>query len=71
MTRVEIDPNVRTRGNETYARTDEADGDLNIGDAVILYESEDRIEWDGTVTRFDRGLVYFRVDWANVREMTR
>lgn len=69
LPRFEIDPNVRVNDNQTYAPLDSSEHE--IGDDVILFESEDSIEWDGKIAsyNFTRGLVYFDVEWESVRSM--
>ena len=69
VTVVEIDPNVRTVGNGTYAGLEDVHGALAVGHEVVLRESEAGIEGRGTVTKIDRvkRLVYFDVDWSTFR----
>lgn len=69
-TRVEIDPNVRTRHGSTFTGVRYVDGPVAIGDKVTVFESEADIEGWGTVTEIDKdkGLVYLRVDWASLRD---
>lgn len=82
--RVEIDPNVRVRGNKTFAgfediqaqhqlglsRPDRADGPIAVGDKVLAWESEDDIVTDAEVVDIDRErrLVYLAVDWRSWRD---
>lgn len=82
--RIEIDPNVRVRGNKTYAgfediqaagqltrtRPDHADGPIAVGDKVLAWESEDDIVTDAEVVGIDyeRRLVYLAVDWRGWRD---
>ncbi len=39
-TRVAIDPNVRVRGNSTYAGFEDVDGPISVGEEVEVYEAE-------------------------------
>lgn len=82
--RIAIDPNVRVRGNKTYAgfediqeagnlglsRPAHADGPLFVGDKVLAAETEDGIVWDATVVDIDREheFVYLAVDWGSGRD---
>lgn len=69
--RIEIDLNVRTRNNETYAGIEDADtNDPNVGDEVYVVQSEDEIIGDATITRIDleKDLVYLAVDWTSLRD---
>jgi hypothetical protein len=67
-TRVAIDPNVRVRGNGTFASLEDATGPLSAGDAVEVYEPESGLAGDGVVTEVDkdRELVYLSVDWPSL-----
>jgi hypothetical protein len=67
-TAIEIDLNVRVRGNETFARFEEAEGDLAVGERVQVYESESGLVGEGRVTEIDpvAGLVYLSVDWPSL-----
>lgn len=69
-TRVEIDLNVRVRGNETYAGLEHVHGPIEVGQDVLAWESEDDIVGHATVTDIDmrRRLVYLAVDWRSLRE---
>lgn len=71
--RIEIDPNVRVRGNQTFTGL----GDIHppgapvaIGDDVIAFESEAGIAGPARVTDVDREkeLIFLAVDWASMRE---
>lgn len=70
MTRVEIDLNVRVRGNWTYTGLEDADGPVEVGDIVQVFEPESGLEGHGRVEEVDeaRQLIYLSVDWASVRE---
>src|SRR5262249_40094652 len=69
-TRVAIDPNIRVRGNGTFAGLEDVSGPLVLGDTVEVYESEANIVGSGTVTEIDldKQLVYLSVDWASLRD---
>lgn len=83
-TRIVIDPNVRVRGNQTYAgfedvqaqgnlgraRLSHADGPVAAGDRVLAVEAESGIVTDATVVDVDseRELVYLAVDWGGFRD---
>lgn len=66
--RVLIDPNVRVRGNQTYAGIEDVEGDVTVGSRVEVYESESGLTGLAVVTEVDygRGLVYFKVDWETL-----
>ena len=68
MTRIEIDPNVRVRGNQTYSGYEDVTGDLVLHDMVEVYESEAGIVGTAEVTEIDaeRKLVYLAVDWSSI-----
>jgi hypothetical protein len=81
---IEIDPNVRVRGNKTYAgfedvqergeltiaRPERATAPVAAGDKVLAWESEDDIVTDAVVVDVDleRRIVYLAVDWHGWRE---
>lgn len=69
-TRVEIDPNVRVRGNETFSGFEDVAGPLVLGREVDVYEPEGGVVGTGTITDIDveRELVYVRVDWSSLHE---
>jgi hypothetical protein len=71
LPRVQIDPNVRTEGNGTYAGFEDVRGVLALGVEVILYEPESMIEGVGRVTRLDveAGIVYLDVDWSSFHDV--
>jgi hypothetical protein len=66
--RVMIDPNIRVRGNATYAGFEDVDGPIAVGEAVEVYEPESGITGQGCVTEIDaaRELVYLSVDWSSL-----
>lgn len=66
--RVEIDPNVRVRGNQTFSTFEDCDRIPAVGEPVIVYESEAAIEGPAVVTGLDEGkrLVYLDVDWSSL-----
>lgn len=67
---IDIDPNVRTAGNETYSGWEDVHGDWpSIGDAVTVREPESGIEGTARVTDIeDKGqLIYLAVNWQALR----
>ena len=61
-----IDPNIRVRGNQTYADITDARGVLpGIGEHVEARESESGMTWPAVITDVDvtKGLVYLEVTW--------
>lgn len=68
---VEVDPNVRVRGNQTYSCFRHVRGaDLPaIGDPVQVVEPESGLTGTGTVTDLDHEaeIIYIRVDWRGLR----
>lgn len=68
--RIEFDPNVRVYGNGSYACLDDVATNLAIHQEVTLYEPEEGIEVNATVTMFEGNFVYFAVDWDTVRRYT-
>lgn len=71
-TRVVIDPNVRVRGNGTYAGFEDVTGPIALDEAVEVYEPESGLAGKGRVTDIDgqRELVYLSVDWSSLTEET-
>lgn len=69
LSRVEIDPNVRVRGNQTFSGLDNVYGPIAVGQAVQVFEPEADIVGDGWVTDIDhkKKLVYLRVMWSSLR----
>lgn len=72
-TRIAIDPNVRLKGNETYAGFEDVQDvqDVpDVGDEVEVWEPESRVVGFGRVTAIDndRRLIYLTVDWASLSE---
>ena len=69
-TRITIDPNVRVRGNDTYAGFEDVDGPIAVGEAVEVHENESGLTGQGKVTEIDadRQLVYLSVDWSSLAE---
>jgi hypothetical protein len=69
VTRVEIDLNVRVRGNLTYAGFEDADGPVAVGQPVEVFESESGLAGRGTVSEidWDARLIYLRVAWAQLQ----
>lgn len=69
-TRVTIDPNVRVRGNGTYAGFEDVTGPIAVGDLVEVYEAESSLVGQGRVTEIDvePELVYLSVDWSSLAD---
>ncbi len=70
MTRVEIDLDVRVRGNLTYSGFEDVQGELPAeGHTVEVVEPESELVGQGRVVEIDeeRRLVYLEVDWAGLR----
>jgi hypothetical protein len=74
MTRIEIDPNRRTKDGCVPTSLDNADGLVRVGDAVVAYEPEGGCAWDAVVEatmndgRTERGFARLRVDWDSYRD---
>ncbi|MFE9685795.1 hypothetical protein [Streptomyces sp. NPDC006285] len=68
ITRIEIDPNVRVRGNGTRAGFEDVSGPLAVNMDVEVYEPESELVGPARVTEIDTGkqLVFLSVDWANL-----
>jgi hypothetical protein len=68
--RVAIDPNVRVRGNQTYAGLEDVEGTVAVGSHVEVYEPESGLTGPAEVTEVDheRRLIYLAVDWGKLRE---
>jgi hypothetical protein len=69
-TRVEIDLNVRVRGNDTFVGFEDLSGPVAVGEIVEVYESESGVAGEGRVTEIDGDaeLVYLSVDWPSIKE---
>jgi hypothetical protein len=69
VTRVEIDLNVRVRGNWTFSGLEDADGPLVVGEIVEVYERESGFAGRGRVEEVDeqRRVVFLSVDWGSLR----
>jgi len=69
-TRVEIDLNVRVRGNDTFVGFEDLSGPVAVGEVVEVYESESGVAGEGRFTEIDgdRELVYLSVDWPSLKE---
>jgi hypothetical protein len=67
--RVQIDPNVRVRGNGTYVGFEDLHGVITQGQEVAVYEQESGLNGRGRVTEIDivRRLVYLAIDWPSLR----
>lgn len=72
LTRVEIDPNVRSRGSHARVGYEDADGPLQPGQTVEVYESETGLTGTGTVTAINptTRLAWIATDWADLQEPT-
>lgn len=70
MSRVSIDPNIRVRGNSTYAGFEDVTGPIAVGEDVEVYEPESGLVGTGRVTEIDgsRELVYLSVNWASLTD---
>ncbi len=71
-TRIAIDPNVRVRGNETYAGFEDVRGKVpDVGVQVEVWEPESGVVGVGKVTEIDqdRQLVYVKVDWTSLHHV--
>ncbi len=70
ITRIMIDPNVRVRGNGTYAGFEDVRGPVSVGMDVQVYEPEAGIFGNGRVSEIDasRKLVFLSVDWESLSE---
>lgn len=73
VARIAIDPNIRVRGNQTFAGIEDVEGDVAAGSHVVVYERESGLTGPAEVTEVDRarGLVYLDVDWTRLRERNR
>jgi hypothetical protein len=71
-TRVTIDPNVRVRGNGTYAGFEDVTGPMAVGETVEVHEPESGLVGVGSITEIDgdRELVYLSVDWSSLTDET-
>jgi hypothetical protein len=69
---VEVDFNVRARGDLVRARLSKVRGDVSIGDTVIVIEPFEGLRGRAVVDQIDidRGFVYLAVDWASVHPPT-
>jgi hypothetical protein len=67
-TRIEIDPNVRVRSNQTYTTLDDVTGPIAVGDHVVVYESESGLTGPAQVTAVEGGFVYLAVQWTELTE---
>jgi hypothetical protein len=67
-TRVQIDPNIRVRGNSTYAGFEDVEGPIALNEMVEVYEAESELVGEGKVIEIDasRSLVYLSVDWTSL-----
>lgn len=74
LIRIEIDLNARTPEGYVPARYHGDITNINVGDSIIAFESEDQVQARAVVVEVDqeRKLVYLDVDWSimNDRELT-
>jgi len=70
MIRVEIDLNVRVRGNWTFSGLEDTSGPVEAGQVVEVFEAESGLSGPGIVEEIDedRRLIYLSVDWAALRD---
>lgn len=73
MKRVQVDLNVRVRGNKTYAGYEDVvpeGAPVAVGEQVLVWEAEDDIVTDGTVIELDdeKQIIYLDVDWRGFRD---
>lgn len=66
---VQVDPNVRVHGNQTWVEADE-DGALEPGDRLVAYENESGLSWPAVVTSVDDDRAYLDVVWTDVNPAT-
>lgn len=68
ITRIEIDPNVRVRGNGTRAGFEDVSGPLAVNMKVEVYEPESELVGPARVTEIDtlKQLVFLSVEWAKL-----
>lgn len=73
MTRIEIDLNVRVRGNLTYSGYEHADGPLSEGEPVTVYEPDSGLAGSGCIVELDDDsrIVYIAVDWTSLQPEAR
>lgn len=66
MTRIVIDPNVRVRGQLTYAGFEDVEGSIAVGQNVDVVEPESGLVGKGLIVEIDlqTQLVYLGVDWS-------
>jgi hypothetical protein len=71
-TRVTIDPNVRVRGNGTYAGFEDVTGPMAVGETVEVHEPESGLVGVASITEIDGSseLVYLSVDWSSLTDET-
>ncbi|GAA3801056.1 hypothetical protein GCM10022403_039180 [Streptomyces coacervatus] len=70
ITRIEIDPNVRVRGNGTRAGFEDVRGPIAVNMPVEVFEPESGLVGPGRVTEIDpaRRLVFLSVEWSKLEE---
>lgn len=69
MTTVNIDPNVRVRGNQTFAGFEDADASVRPYEWVDVVEPESGARGAAMVTEVDedKRLIYLSVIWVGFR----
>lgn len=70
--RVEFDPNVRTLHNGTFVGFEDIHGHIEIGEEVVLFESEGGIQVHAFVKAIDYNynLVFFDVAWDTLNRIS-
>lgn len=72
--RIEIDPNVRTKGNRTYTGYEDVVGGVipQVDEHVIVFESESGVEGPAQVFAIAavERLIYLTVDWQLLRAVS-
>lgn len=68
--RIEIDPNLRVRGNQTIAGFEDIyDGQPIVGERCAVFEREAALLGHGWITAIDdaESLIYIDVVWSSLR----
>jgi hypothetical protein len=65
---VDIDLNVRVRGNQTFTGIEDVHGPIDVGDEVLVREPESGVRGNGRIVEIDhqRRVVYLDVDWPSL-----
>jgi hypothetical protein len=71
LTRVEIDLNIRSHGSHARVGYEDANGPLQPGQTVEVYELETGLTGTGTVTAINptTRLAWIATDWTKLREI--